>query len=534
MITFSDNTVRSNAILEEYRGGGGGGIYLSSQGTATFSGNTICDNGAGFGGGVYVDLGGTVTLSGNTIWQNSAFYGGGGVYVPYSGTVTIRENVILYNGTQHDGAGGIDVGLQGHPTISRNDIVGNYPAQLWNRNPKGSPNLDARDNWWGSINERNIRGEVDWQPYLIAPVFSNHLPFPPAIPYPPSNNGARGVVRDPTLGWLASTDLDPGDTVSYDVYLGTAADPPLVSVGQSSADYSPGLLERYTTYYWRVVARDSQGAETPGSRWSFTTGGGPGPALDPIGDKTIGEGQTLSFTLSGRDSDGAPLAFSASNLPPGASFDPTNRHFSWTPARGQAGTYPGVRFSASNGTYTDSKEITITVMNVVVHSVSGTVRDSRKLLVPEVRVEARGADGTLADAGITDSQGYYQIVLAAGQYILTPNKETHLFSPASRKVTVKAKDLGKVNFTIKVLTLSGTVKAKTGKPLARVDVLLKQDGRTVDTTVTNVKGKYNFTFYNTGTYMVVPSWEESRFTPESMEVTLTKGNRSGINFKEMP
>ena len=58
------------------------------------------------------------------------------------------------------------------------------------------------------------------------------------------------------------------------------------------------------------------------------------------------------------------LIYSASNLPPGASFDPQTRTFSWTPGYDQAGIYPNVHFEVSDGEFTDSEDITITVIDV--------------------------------------------------------------------------------------------------------------------------------------------------------------------------
>jgi len=58
------------------------------------------------------------------------------------------------------------------------------------------------------------------------------------------------------------------------------------------------------------------------------------------------------------------LTYSADNLPPGASFDPGTRVFSWTPVSGQAEAYPGVLFTVTDdGTppLSDSEVITITV-----------------------------------------------------------------------------------------------------------------------------------------------------------------------------
>ncbi len=91
------------------------------------------------------------------------------------------------------------------------------------------------------------------------------------------------------------------------------------------------------------------------------------PVLDPIGDKTVNEGELLQFTVTAFDPDGDLLAFSAANLPPGASFDPATATFSWTPGYDQAGVYEGVEFTVTDDGIPlelATELITITVGNV--------------------------------------------------------------------------------------------------------------------------------------------------------------------------
>jgi hypothetical protein len=85
------------------------------------------------------------------------------------------------------------------------------------------------------------------------------------------------------------------------------------------------------------------------------------PVLAAIGDRSVAEGAALQFTVAATDPEGDPLAYSASNLPPGASFDPATHAFSWTPGAGQAGAYPGVHFAVTDGRSTDSEDVTIAV-----------------------------------------------------------------------------------------------------------------------------------------------------------------------------
>ena len=88
------------------------------------------------------------------------------------------------------------------------------------------------------------------------------------------------------------------------------------------------------------------------------------PVLAAIGSKTVNEGATLTFTISATDPDGDVLAYSASNLPLGASFDSATRTFSWTPAYNQGGVYASIHFQVGDGSLTDSEDITITVSNI--------------------------------------------------------------------------------------------------------------------------------------------------------------------------
>lgn len=98
---------------------------------------------------------------------------------------------------------------------------------------------------------------------------ANAPPNQASSPFPA--NGAAGVSGSLTLTWTGS-DPDAGDYLSYVIYLGTSPTA-LQRMGSSTqSSFSPGPLQPLTTYYWKVVTRDSHGAETAGLIWSFTTG----------------------------------------------------------------------------------------------------------------------------------------------------------------------------------------------------------------------------------------------------------------------
>ena len=108
------------------------------------------------------------------------------------------------------------------------------------------------------------------------------------------------------------------------------------------------------------------------------------PVLAPIGNASVDEGQPLDFQISATDPDGEDsLAYSASNLPPEASFSPTTRQFSWTPGFDDAGSYPNVHLEVDDGTDTDSEDITITVNDAGLEATTTTLsieRTQRKVI----------------------------------------------------------------------------------------------------------------------------------------------------------
>lgn len=112
-----------------------------------------------------------------------------------------------------------------------------------------------------------------------------------------------------------------------------------------------------------VLVSDPEGNAVPISVINGTMKVNRAPELDSIGDKSVNGGQTLTFTITATDPDGDSLTYSASNLPSGASFNPSSKTFSWNPSYFQAGSYQ-VHFEVNdNGGLTDSETITITVNN---------------------------------------------------------------------------------------------------------------------------------------------------------------------------
>jgi hypothetical protein len=183
-----------------------------------------------------------------------------------------------------------------------------------------------------------------------------------------------GGPMPPVLAPIGNKTAHPGFTLQFTI---SATDPN----GSSGLVYSANNLPSGATFNpatrtfsWSPTA--GQVGTYPGVHFEVTDGDfidseditiyvveNQAPILTNPGNKTGSEGSPLPFTLSASDPDGDPLTYSGSNLPSGASVNPNTGAFSWTPNYNQAGTYPNVRFTVSDGQLTDSKNITIIIQN---------------------------------------------------------------------------------------------------------------------------------------------------------------------------
>ncbi|MBN2778059.1 MAG: T9SS type A sorting domain-containing protein [Bacteroidales bacterium] len=86
-------------------------------------------------------------------------------------------------------------------------------------------------------------------------------------PISPADGFGSHTPGDPLI-WNAAS-----GATSYDVYFGTSSNPPYVT-NVATTSYSPTLADN-TTYYWKIVPRNSSGTPTGCAVWEFTTGTGP-------------------------------------------------------------------------------------------------------------------------------------------------------------------------------------------------------------------------------------------------------------------
>ena len=95
----------------------------------------------------------------------------------------------------------------------------------------------------------------------------NDPPDAPSDPHPTNGGVNQEISVNLTWGW---NDVD-GDSLSFNVYFGAVADPPLVESSRRSPSYTPESLQYDHTYYWKIVADDGHGHQTSSPTWQFST-----------------------------------------------------------------------------------------------------------------------------------------------------------------------------------------------------------------------------------------------------------------------
>ena len=139
----------------------------------------------------------------------------------------------------------------------------------------------------------------------------NQPPNRPARPLPPDL--AVDQLPAVRLAWDGG-DPDPGDSLTYEVWIGSAADRLELASITTGAAFPLSGLGVGERVYWRVVARDSRGGVVTGDVWRFDTFGAanrpPGqPVPDSPADGATGVDLVPRLAWQAADPDGDALRY---------------------------------------------------------------------------------------------------------------------------------------------------------------------------------------------------------------------------------
>jgi hypothetical protein len=179
----------------------------------------------------------------------------------------------------------------------------------------------------------------------------------------------EGGNRAPVLAPIGNKSVKVQGTLQFTI---SATDPDFDALTYSAsnlpawASFNPATrtfsgTPTQTGTYTNVRFEVTDGELTDFENITITVTDNHAPVLQPIGDKTVNEGQQLQFTISATDVDNDALTYSASGLPSGASFNANSHTLSWTPDATQVGSHPDIHFEVTDGELSASEDITITV-----------------------------------------------------------------------------------------------------------------------------------------------------------------------------
>jgi uncharacterized repeat protein (TIGR02543 family) len=189
------------------------------------------------------------------------------------------------------------------------------------------------------------------------------------------------VNAAPVLDAIGDQTVDEGDTVTFTA-TATDADEPANTLSYSLNGAPSGAMidNSSGTFSWTTDESDGPGAYpmtvivsdgdlTDSEMLTLTVAEvNTAPVLDAIGNQTVDEGDTVTFTATATDSDepANTLSYSLGGAPSGATIDPTTGAFNWTTDESDGpGVYP-MTVIVSDGDLTDSETLTLTVNEVVV------------------------------------------------------------------------------------------------------------------------------------------------------------------------
>ena len=173
------------------------------------------------------------------------------------------ENVeFRWNSSQYTDTYTINVkNLLTQSVISQNTTSTNITIQL----EKGQPY-----SWYivSSSNSTSDTAESEkWKFYLKGEQTSNYAPFPADLIKPKAEETlSPGSI---VFEWSGS-DVDTGDTLTYDLYLG-ATNPPTTKIQSNiSSNQVTQSITDVGIYYWKVITKDNSGSNSDSGVSKFT------------------------------------------------------------------------------------------------------------------------------------------------------------------------------------------------------------------------------------------------------------------------
>ncbi len=222
------------------------------------------------------------------------------------------------------------------------------------------------------------------------------IPVPSCAGTPSPTNAATNAPTNQQLGWATVS-----GATSYDVYFGTATNPPLVG-NVTTLTYNPGTLLGNTTYYWKVVAKNCAGDAVGCTEWTFTTAPPPPANDDCAGATAFATSPTGACSYTSVSSTGALQSTPAPSCTSTANNDDV--WFTVTPPSSSTYTLRFQNMLATSGTATQLGYILYTGTCASLTAVTGSC----------VTAVGSAGSGSTVTPSLTGGTTYYLRVWTTG------------------------------------------------------------------------------------------------------------------------
>jgi hypothetical protein len=370
-------TIENSTLAYNYAAGNGGAIW---SGFTTLTNSTVTDNGAGGNGGaIWIGNYSLLRLNRATVSGNAATGTAGGVFFDgYNGSSLIWYDSILadnsagsYGDCYANGFYYAPVALYSILGPYRCGIENNYAGSTGNIEDVSDPILGTLGNNGGptptmlpllgspAIHKGNPDG-YSWGP-------SDQRGYPRTYPYDIgavetcillNPIGNKTIQATKLLAFTVTASAPDGDTLTYSatsVPAGATFDPATHTFQWQPTGKQTG------NYQVTFTVTDNEMPPESASETITITVTGPNrpPVFNPIPKYSVVVSQLLKFTVSATDPDGNSVIYSLSNLPTGATLEPTTGLFQWTPST--TGVYKVTFTATDNGVPAKSSSITTSI-----------------------------------------------------------------------------------------------------------------------------------------------------------------------------
>ncbi|MDM1551662.1 MBG domain-containing protein [Empedobacter falsenii] len=350
------------------------------------------------------------------------------------------------------------------------------------------------------------------------------------------NDVNENVAAGTAIGTLSTTDPDAGDTFTYSFVTGTGStdNASFSLTGNTLKINASPDYETKSSYSVRIRSTDSRGESFEKAFVISVMDVNEAPVLASIGNKTVNEGNELTFIATATDADVPAniLTYSlvGAGIPNGANINAETGVFKWTPTELEGpGVYTFV-VRVSDGALKDEEQITVTVNEVNVAPVAAddsyTTNEDTQLTQSAPGVLTNDTDSDLPTQALTVSLVTNTIhgtlnLNANGSFTYMPHANfngTDSFTYRANDGTLSS-DVATVTITVNSIndapTITGTPATSVNQDAAYsfIPVANDVDGNSLVFTIAN---KPSWATFNTATGALTG-------TPANADVGTTTG-----------